>query len=175
MRLLTILPVLPVLLGIGCKPSSNAPVNRANWSSGSKTWTHATEGMPVPGLDEGACTYHGRSLMIWTDSTNIGSSSTNSDSTQGLRGDGRLKNRTGRNVTFSFHLPSEDTGSVVIDSVDFDVTKGRLFLVKTEGPRTTVKQVDRDLSTIDLGLKDFQQFGRKDAVIRGFFEEKPAK
>jgi hypothetical protein len=98
--------------------------------------------------------------------------STRTDS-QGVFGEGHVILKNGRKVDFSFRLPDERSGTAVVDGTEYDLTKGRLFLVRPEGETCVVKQVDNDLSGFDLASVDLAAIGRADPAIKGFFEVAP--
>lgn len=139
-------------------------------SSGSHDWTREPAG--VPGLDTGHCYYSGKLFVLWsTEGRDRSAGSTRTDA-GGISGEGHVVLTNGRKVAFSFRLPDERSGTAVVDGTQYDLTNGRLFLVRPAGDACAVKQLDKDLSAFDPSA-DLAALGRADPAIRTFFEAGP--
>jgi hypothetical protein len=57
---------------------------------------------------------------------------------------------------------------VRLNGKEYGASKGAVFLVKTEGGKTEVKQLARDLSGLQADPKSIEDFARKDAAISKF-------
>jgi hypothetical protein len=153
----------------GCRPTPPDVIISTGGPTGSHLWTKSAEGPDVPGLDSGRVYYVGKLLLMWTAAASGGSEGTTSSGRDGARGDGQVTFRGGKQVPYTFRMPDEKTGTVVIDGTEYQLTGGRVFLVKRVGDTVVVKQLDKDLTGIDLAKTDFQALGRADPAITGFF------
>jgi hypothetical protein len=168
MRLHPLLLLAPLVFGCTAKPAP--ALLSLGGPSGSCLWTDDPKG--VPGLDSGGCYYKGQRLLVWADDASAagGDGRSSSDGLAGVKGDGRFLTRAGREVAFKYHITGEKTGAVVIDSVEYDLARGNVFLLKTGGEKPVVKQIDKDLSGVDLGSPNFRAIGRADPAIVAFFQ-----
>jgi hypothetical protein len=57
---------------------------------------------------------------------------------------------------------------VRLNGKEYDVSKGAVFLVKTEGEKTEVEQLDKDVSSLQADSKSVAEFARKDAAVSKF-------
>jgi len=57
---------------------------------------------------------------------------------------------------------------VRLNGKEYDVSKGAVFLVKTEGEKTEVEQLAKDLSALQADPKSVEEFARKDAAVSKF-------
>jgi hypothetical protein len=146
----------------GCDSPGESMIN----PSGSTRWRKPG----VPGLDSGYCNYVGKLFLLWATDGRGGGGGTAYTREAGTQSDGHVNFDNGRTIAFSCRFPDERTGKVTIDGTEFDVARGRVFLMKFEGDKFAVKQVDKDLSTIKLDAADFGAIGRADPTIRSFFE-----
>jgi hypothetical protein len=162
--------VLLAVLVAGCgKPAPARPGLSLGGPSGSSLWVDGANPKAVPGLDAGACYYKGKLLLFWADDV-ASSGGGGSESSGEVRGDGQFVTTAGRTVGFKYHITGEKTGAVVIDGVEYDLARGNVFLVKTGGARAVVRQIDKDLSGVNLDTPDFRVIGRSDPKIAEFFQ-----
>jgi hypothetical protein len=154
----------------GCRPGAPDTAITTGGPTGSKLWTGTGDGPGVPGLDGGGhCHCVGKLLLVWAaDATGGGGGSTGGP--HGISGESRVTFRGGRTATVTFHLPDERSGTAQFEGTEYQLANGRVFLLKLVGDKVVVKQVDKDLSGIDLPTADFAAAGRADPVIRTFFE-----
>jgi hypothetical protein len=57
---------------------------------------------------------------------------------------------------------------VRLNGKEYDASKGAVFLVKTEGDKTEVEQLVKDLSALQADPKSVEEFARKDAAVSKF-------
>jgi len=101
----------------------------------------------------------GLTILIWDDITgshsNHGSGST---SDPVFRQSGQAGSPDGRG--YSYQIETEDglTARFTIDDKEFNLSQGRLFLIKTRDAETSVRQLSRDVASIsptNLALREF--------------------
>ena len=57
---------------------------------------------------------------------------------------------------------------VRLNGKEYDASKGPVFLVKTEGEKTQIEQLAKDLSALLIDPKRVEDFARKDAAVSKF-------
>ena len=72
-------------------------------------------------------------------------------------------------VEFDCETKDGKTGQVKIDGVAYKLADGNLFLVLTEGERSRVKQLKRDMTNLKFERESLEAFGRNDPEIADFF------
>jgi hypothetical protein len=128
-------------------------------------------GEGVPGLDGGGhCHYVGKLLLVWAADASGGGGGSSTSGTHGIKGESRVTFRGGRTATVTFHTPDERSGTAAAEGVEYQLANGRVFLLKLAGDNVVVKQLDKDLSGIDLSTADYPAIGKADPAIRAFFE-----
>ena len=158
------------LPGCGVKPTNPSP--RFAGSNGTVGWSAAGESdNPVPGIDQGAVFAIGKAFIIWGDATRGSGGRSGNIGSQGAEGDGYLDSHDGHRVEFRYAIEADGSGRVTVDSVDYDLAKGNLFLVRDEGGRNRVRQLRRDLDRLRLDPEYFKSLARSDAEISAFFAE----
>ncbi len=60
---------------------------------------------------------------------------------------------------------------VSIDGAKYDLSKGSLFLMKTKGGETQVRQLRTDVPDAGPGLESFEAFAESDPDVRKFVDE----
>jgi hypothetical protein len=164
---------LGFVLLLGC--SRRAPVGPAidvGGPSGTMTW-HASPGNNprIPGIDDGGAQYIGRMLVIWSSDTRGGGSS-DSQGSGGITSKGGVTFTNGRQIFYECVTPDGKSGRVTIDGVNYELADGPLFLLAPDGDKCRVKQLKKDLSSLELKAEGFQAFGRNDPDILEFFTGK---
>jgi hypothetical protein len=165
-----LLPALLLAACCGCRP---APVTPGSEQTGSVTWSMPADGSGVPGLDGGSCYFIGSRFVVWAADGRGGGGGSSTSGSAGTKGDGYVLLNGGRKVAFNFTLPAGGAGKATVDGTDFDLAKGRLFLVKPAGDKLEVRQVDAELPGWNAGSPDMAAVGRATPEIKTFFE--PAK
>lgn len=137
--------------------------------SGTITWLPIVENVkPLPGIDQGSIYHPGTAFVIWCDAGGGGGGSA-SENMHGIKSRGSLLARDRRRVEFHCETKDGKTGQVKIDGIAYELSNGNLFLVSTEGDKSLVKQLKRDLSTLKFERESLEAFARNDADIAGFF------
>jgi hypothetical protein len=73
------------------------------------------------------------------------------DSGSGQTAHGQLYAVDGRKIAWSCTTPDATSGTVTIDGQQFDLAKGAVFLVSAKENKTTVEQMDVDMSKLQGG------------------------
>jgi hypothetical protein len=73
--------------------------------------------------------------------------------------------RDGRRVDWELQTTDGRTVTCRLDGKEYDLAKGTLFLVKTQGGKREVEQVTRDLSAVQPTTESFKDFARKDPAV----------
>ena len=81
---------------------------------------------------------------------------------------GRVEHRDGRRIDWKCETSDGTTGTVIINGANYDLTKGRLFLVSTKEGPVRVVQLDRDLSSPASGHSDLERLAKTDEVVTAF-------
>jgi hypothetical protein len=89
---------------------------------------------------------------------------------------GELNTHDGRKIPWSYSTRDGAEGTVKIDGQVFDLSKGGLLLVRTNGQQTQVEQLAVDLSKLKDGplQKQLQSLGDAEPRIAEFFQEPQA-
>jgi hypothetical protein len=166
---------LAVGLCCGCQSRQDKPGIDAGGPSGRCGWIASPQTPGVPGLDSGDCYYVGKLLLVWAAGHGGGGGGTSTSGVDGIKGTGSVTLSNGRSVDYSFQIPDNRSGTIQFGDAVYDLTGGRVFLVRLKNDSIVVKQVDLDLTAIDLPTADFAAVGRADPVVRAFFEERVGK
>ncbi len=121
-------------------------------------------------VGEGAYTFmqwkEGLTILIWDDirgsHSNHGSGSS---SDPVFRQSGQAESPDGR--SYSYQVETEDgiTARFTIDGKAFDLSQGTLFLVKTRGAETNVRQLSRDLSEVPFTNEALREMAQSDPDV----------
>lgn len=111
----------------------------------------------------------GFNLMIWHDGVNTSGCASSSD------GQNYVMNcyaKSKDNSTFDWHLDTGDgkTAQFSIDDVLFDLKHGGLFVIRSTGGSTEVRQLKRDLSEVQTNAESVIEFGLSDPAILEFIQ-----
>lgn len=167
-RLVCVLPCV-ILMMSGCSQPA-ATVTTGGETNGVKTWSMPASGGGVAGLDGGSVFYIGDRFAVWAAEGRGGGGGSTTSGRTGTFGDGYVLLSGNRKAGFTYSLPTGQAGTAKVDGVEYDLAKGRLLLIKPEGDKLVVRQVDVDLSVQKLGTADLASFGRSIPLIRSFFE-----
>ena len=160
--------LLAAVVCSGCSPGPTTTT--AGEPSGSKSWSMPADGSGVPGLDGGSIYYIGTRFVVWAADGRGGGGGSTTSGRDGTAGDGHVLLSGGHRVAFRFSLPAGGSGTATVNGADYDLAKGRLFLVKPAGEKLEVRQLDADLSGIHPGKADLGAVGRANPEIKAFFE-----
>jgi hypothetical protein len=86
--------------------------------------------------------------------------------------DGKIKTKDGRDLTWSCATVDGKSGKVVIDSQEFDLEKGGVFLVLAKDKKTTVEQVNTDMGPLHSHPKTGLDEPRIAAFLKANAKEK---
>jgi hypothetical protein len=166
-----VLVALVCVAGCAHKPHEQGLAERCFfWSSGA--------GVRVPGIDERSVALitlkagppEGVPFAIWSDLPNgVGGSS--EGTARGASYRGHLSAADGRRVEFHAKTRDGKSGSLTIAGVDYDLAKGRLFLVSTRADPPMVAQLAFDLDRIPKGSEELQDLAKSNPQIRKFFQQ----
>jgi hypothetical protein len=112
----------------------------------------------------------GLAIMIWHD---LGSASTHGSGATGdpiYRLSGYASSPDGRRVEWKAQTRDGKTAQFWIDSVDYDLANGKVFIVTTTSGVTNVRQLDRDLSGVQADYGSCVAFARGDPDLARFVD-----
>lgn len=108
-------------------------------------------------------------VVVWFDTD---------DSSQGFGGEGPtaaymglFAPPNGRRFHWSCRTSDGKTGTVVIDNQQFALAKGALFLVSTDGGKTGVQQLSRDLVPFNPDKEGLERLAKEDPDVARFVAE----
>ena len=157
-----------LVFGCSCTPGPTGPPDLGG-PNGLITWTaSAGKDNPLQGVDQGTVYNLGTAFVLWSDAPGGGSGGS-SGNVQGVKYQGGLLARDRRRVEFHGETKDGKTGRVTIDGLTYELADGNLFLVSTEGERSRVKQLKRDISNLKFERESLEAFGRNDPDIAAFF------
>src|SRR5688572_6338159 len=88
----------------GCRPGGPASGVSPGGPTGSRLWTGTADGSGVPGLDGGGdCYFVGKLLLVWA-AGGEGGGGSSTGGPDGIKGDGQIRFRGGRAVTYSYRI-----------------------------------------------------------------------
>jgi hypothetical protein len=166
---ISVLLVAALLCGCG----SNSP---PAWGVRTVDWSKSTADEPtMPGIDHADVRIglyaNSPTLVVWSDGQG-GSFSASWDRTRkAVHYEGAFTSRGGLNVAVHCYTSDGKTGSVTIGDETFELGSGSLFLVASNGTKTVVKQLRRDLSKLGSDSAGFQANAMTDSEIKAFFEQ----
>ena len=152
----------------GCGSASSPAPPSLGGPTGFITWTGIGKDNPLPGIDQGSVYHLGTTFVLWSDAAGGGGGSSSGNS-QGVKCQGNVLGRDGRRVEFNCDTKDAKTGQATINGATYDLAAGTLFLLSTEGLRSQVKQLKRNLSDLKFERDSLEAFGRNDPDIAGFF------
>lgn len=143
----------------GGGPSMEGPGGIVNWSDAEPK---------VPGIDQASIYYLGSDFVIWSDlgDGGVGASSSNQN---GVACKGRMFDNNGRELNFRMNSQAPKTGEAVINGQTYSLQQGGLFLVAQESDTIRVKQLQKDLTSIQFDPESLRKFARSDSDIANFF------
>ena len=155
----------------GC--GSNSPPALGVRSAG---WSQFTADKPtVPGIDRAAVRIglyaNSPVLVVWSDGGGGGFDASWDRTRKAVHYEGTFTSRGGRNVAVHCYTSDGKTGPVTIGDETFELGSGSLFLVASNGTKTVVKQLRRDLSKLGSDSEGFQANAMADSEIKAFFEQ----
>jgi hypothetical protein len=112
----------------------------------------------------------GLRIMIWHDAADTTSTGSGSTSDAAYRVEGRAVSRGGAPVEWTIGTSDGQTAQFTLDGVSYDLARGTLFLVRTNGSSAQVEQLDRDLSAVSLEQDVILAFAQGDPDIARFIE-----
>lgn len=133
-----------VLCGCGA-PTSTLPVHELNLPRGKIEFGQGSlDGQP--GIDFGSIRYEGKRVIVWSDGREghvvIGDGSVK----------GQIHSRRPEATECRYEFPATGRGSATIDGKRYRMADGNLFLVSLGESSIRVRQLDRDLHTVQLTL-----------------------
>jgi hypothetical protein len=142
----------------------------------SATWMSSTSN-PVAGVDEASVTFvtlkagppDGVPFVVWFDSA-LEASGRGEGSVRGAFYEGHHRANHGPRVDFLAKTSDGKTGSITIAGVEYDFSKGSLFLISTLQDPPTVAQISLDLTGFPKG-NAIKEFAKSNPQVRGFFEK----
>lgn len=161
-----IAPVLGILLGLGaCAGKTTPPGANINFGSlmvqenfgGSYTLLQWKEGLSISIVDDSQGGHH-----------NAGSGSTEDPV---WRGQGSITGRNGQDITWRVETTDGKTAQFFIDEQPYDLTKGTLFLIKTDSESIQVTQQQGRHSGSCTDDESCQQLLKQDPAILQFIQE----
>src|SRR5262249_50005010 len=90
----------------------------------------------------------------------------NTSSPSGVRYHGFSRSATGLNVEWQCETPDGVTGSMKVNGGEYNLAKGRVFLVTVQAGGTQVRQIERDLSKV--GAENTTAVSNADTEIAKF-------
>jgi hypothetical protein len=167
------IPLGLFLLTAGCDQGTHEArgVHVISWS------TSTPDRKSVPGLDTAQASFgmlgDRPAIVIWSDGG--GSFGTGYDrSRKAAQFMGSFRSQDARTYPVEATTADGKSGDVTIDGQTFDLAKGSVFLIKTGGGVTTVKQLTTPISLPQASGKaaseELQKYAAGDATISGFFE-----
>lgn len=105
----------------------------------------------------------GLRILLWDDipSAPHGNSSTSSTADPQFRQSGDARYSDGRGYDYSFETGDCLQANFAIDSVPYDLSQGKLFLIYAAADHNRVEQFDVDLSSLEPTNAGVQDFGRR--------------
>lgn len=159
---------LGCLLVTGCiditHQSTSLP--HVHGSSGVVTWSK--HGSSQPGIDQASVFHVGTAFVLWSDLPNGGGGDV-STNMHGITCSGRLRGHEGMAIDYKYVSEDGAQGTANVDGRTYDLTKGNLFLVATEGKMFRIKQLVRDLTGIPFTPPGLQDWAMRDDEIKQFF------
>ncbi|MBA3313483.1 MAG: hypothetical protein H0T47_09385 [Planctomycetaceae bacterium] len=166
---------------VGCDsgPQEARGVRVVSWS------TSSPDREPVGGIDEAQVSFatfgEKPAIVIWSDGG--GTFGAGYDKTRrAVHYSGSLRAHDARTYPVEAFTADGKTGDVMIDGQRFDLAKGSLFLVKTGGGATTVKQLTKTVpipvtsaeNEAESAQEKLREYATANREISDFFEEAPA-
>jgi hypothetical protein len=105
---------------------------------------------------------------VWSDLPNGGGGDT-STNMHGVSCRGRLLGANGEVLTYQCESKDGKTGTATIEGQRYDLARGSLFLVATDGKTFRIKQLSRDLKNVQFNQDSLSQLAQRDAEIKQFF------
>jgi hypothetical protein len=107
--------------------------------------------------------------MIWYDvADQVWSESAGSTSDPIHRVEGYASALNGRRVDWRLETADGETATFILDGQQYDPSGGVLFLVSTKDGETQVRQLSRDLSTVQPTNQSCEAFAEADADVSRF-------
>jgi hypothetical protein len=105
--------------------------------------------------------------VVWSDAT----ATTNGGSQRTDRAlyFGSFQTADGRRVEYRCETTDGQTGVLELDGQRYDLAQGRLFLVATARPATRVRQLNRDVRTLQFSPEAIRALAEADEEITAFF------
>jgi len=177
-KALTTTALLGLICIIGCGPKKTTEYGVAQ--SDISWTTNVTD--PVPGIDEFSVTRvtlkagaDALPFIIWSDLPNGAAGYGVGSPRGGTLYEGRHRASNGR--SFDFHAKTTDgkAGSITIAGVDYDPTKGPLFLISARQDPLKLAQISLELSAFpksgELKGDALRDLANSNPEIRAFFEK----
>lgn len=146
-------------------------------SESNASWMTSTTN-PVAGVDEAFVTLvtlqagppDGLQFVVWSDLRDAVFSGRGEGSVRGAFYEGHHRAKDGRHVDFLAKTTDGKSGIITIAGVDYDFSKGSLFLISTHQDPPTVAQIRLDLSGVSKP-DEVKELGKSNPQVRGFFEK----
>lgn len=129
-----------------------------------------------PGLGKGSIYFGGKRVVLWVNGrTATGEART---AATGISCTGEITRDSGEPISFSYTIPSENSGSVLIADKTFKLSYGNLFLVDCISDELRVRQLERSFDDVRFAVgADTGQAVRKslsdDNDVLDFFKPAP--
>ncbi len=112
----------------------------------------------------------GLTVMFWYDVDNYRSGGHGSTEDPVHRHRGSATTADGRSVNWELETTDGKTAVFRLNKTEYDLLKGRLFLITTKGVNVEVQQLDRDLSSVH-DSESALTFGKSDTDVSRFLQQ----
>jgi hypothetical protein len=117
----------------------------------------------------------GLSLMIWHDVLGSGGGQGSGSTTDPIyRYRGYAESLDGRRFDWEVQTADGKTAQFKIDHTDYDLSDGHLFIVTTKNGKTDVKQLHRDLASVQPNQASCVAFAKSDPDVARFIGDIPS-
>lgn len=161
-----------LIIVVGCEKASPTISPRfAQKPGGAVGWSQPHEGEVVkPGIDEAQVLYFADHIVVWSDlprptATSIAYSIGEDRLTCG----GQLINQGPGLIEFTCQINDRESGTVDIADQTYSLSDGGLFLVSTRSGEVKVRQLDIDLTNIEMTEAGLRAVANSTPAISNFF------
>jgi hypothetical protein len=103
-------------------------------------------------------------FVIWINKKGSSHSSGGGGGPTGVRFNGQ----EGQWVKWQGEIPEGQTGTVTINDLGYDLSRGALFLVTVENDKAKIRQLERDLSAVEPSQKGLETLAKTDPEVARF-------
>jgi hypothetical protein len=115
------------------------------------------------------------SLLIWSDAVRSAGSRAESALFRSSSVEGFFSSVDGKRIDWRWKAPREKGGDFQLDGTPYDLAKGTLFLVSTQGAQVRVTQLNVDLSKVQADKQGFEAFAKDQPRVAQFVAEAAAR